>query len=220
MEARYRRAFPDWQVVYGGCGDGPFNRAEAILDAAALTTADHLVVADADAWCDDIAAAVAEVDAHGWAVPHARVHRLSPQSTERVLAGEEWSPGAMPLSSDNRHDSRPHAVSPTGLIFAIHRDVLESVPPDRRFVGWGQEDEAWRAALECLVGLGWRGGGDALHLWHPPQPRRTRLVGSREGERLRNRYRRAVRQPDRMRALIEEGRTWTSPASSTSPAPS
>lgn len=165
-----------------------------------------VVVADGDAWCDGLADAVEAAREAGWAVPHARVHRLSPESTERVLGGEEWTPGSMPLSRDNGHDRKPHKASPTGLIVAMRRDVLDAVPPDRRFVGWGQEDEAWSEALRCLVGPGWAGKAHAVHLWHPPQERQTRTVGNAEGRRLRERYRAAAKNRTAMLELIEEGR--------------
>lgn len=165
-----------------------------------------VVIADADAWCEGLPDALQGATEAGWAVPHARVHRLSQQSTERVLGGEEWTPGAMPLSTDNSHDRRPHRASPTGLIVAMRSDILDAVPPDRRFVGWGQEDEAWRLALETLVGPAWRGTAQAMHLWHPPQSRQSRTSGNTAGVKLKRRYQRAARDPAAMLELIEEGR--------------
>jgi hypothetical protein len=202
-----------WPVVLGSCDpDLPFNRAEAILDAASNTTAERFVVADGDVWAEAIADAVVTVDQHGWCIPHKYLRRLSPESTARVLDGAEW--WRLPLSQDNARDRRPTPASPTGAIFVIRRDVLFDVPPDVRFVGWGQEDEAWALALNALHGPGRRGRGEAVHLWHPPQERKSRSVGNDAGEALKRRYLAVRRDPAGMRALVEEGRAlWTSTVS-------
>lgn len=201
---RYATEFPDWEVVYGQ-GDTPdgYSRSRAILDAARMASGDVLLVADGDVWCDSLNAVQAAREA-GWAVPHKLIHRLSPESTEQVLGGADWR--GLPLSTDNRQDSRPYKGNETGTLVAIRADVLADVPPDRRFVGWGQEDVAWAEALRCLVGAPWRGGADLVHLWHPPQPRLSRVTGSRTGQELAARYRRARRDPRLMRQLIEEAR--------------
>ena len=206
VTARYRAEHPNWEIVCGN-GDTPdgYSRSRAILDGARWATGDTLVIADADVWCDP-AEAVAHAAACGWAVPHTLIHRLSETSTRRFLAGEDWR--KLPLSTDNRQDEAPYVGNPTGTLLAIRRDALETAPPDPRFVGWGQEDVAWGLALRTLVGEPWRGRDDLVHLWHPPQPRLSRVVGSAEGEALANRYRFAARSAETMRELIEEV-TWT-----------
>lgn len=212
VTARYERL--GWNVQLGSCNpDLPFNRAEAILDAADRTTGDVLVIADGDVWAETIADAAATATDHGWVVPHKMLRRLSPESTTRALGGEAW--WTLPLSKDNPRDRRPYPASPTGAIVVLARDVIDEVPPDVRFVGWGQEDEAWADALTTLTGPGRRGRGDAVHLWHPPQERKNRTIGSDAGRELRDRYRKARKDPAVMRALVEEGRTWTSTDSST-----
>lgn len=197
-QTRYDAAY---EVVEGRCSDGPYNRSEAILNAAMRSSGDVLVIADADVWCDptDAVEAVAE---HGWAVPHNLIHRLSPESTERVLAGEDWH--GLPLSQDNPQDRRPYRGNPTGTLVVMRRDVLFDVPPDPRFVGWGQEDVAWSLALHTLIGKPWRGSADLVHLWHPAQPRKTRVVGNLDSLALYRRYQKAKGRPKAMRALLDE----------------
>lgn len=220
VAARYRQHFPDWELVTGVHPDGPFSRTQAILDGAAKATGDLLVIADADVWCEDIKASLSPACDFGWAVPHTLIHRLSPEGTEAVYRGGYWR--VQPLSADNNQDQRPYKGNETGTLVVVRRDALEQAPPDPRFVGWGQEDQAWGLALRCIVGPPWRGDADLVHLWHPPQPRMNRIIGSPEGKALLARYRSARRRPDRMRALIEEGRRWHAPSSagssSTTPA--
>lgn len=203
VRARYTAAHPSWEVVTGTCADGPFNRSEAILDGASRASGDVLVVADSDVWCDP-SSAVDRVTEHGWAIPHLLIYRLSEAATNRVLLGSDWR--GQSLSDDNPQDRRPYKGHPAGTLVVLRADVLADVPPDRRFIGWGQEDDAWAAALNTLVGRPWRGADDLVHLWHPPQERMTRIVGNTTSARLGHRYARARRNPAAMRALLEEAR--------------
>lgn len=202
--AKYAAVHPTWEVVTGSSSSELFSRSQAILDAASRATGDVLVVADADVWCDP-AAAVAAVAGPGWAIPHTLIRRLSPQSTEAVFAGAEHLTG-LPLSTDNGQDSKPYKGHATGTLVVFTRDVLDQVPPDPRFVGWGREDDAWATALRTLVGSPVRYGADLVHLWHPPQERLSRTKASDENEALFRRYRAARARPARMAALIEEAR--------------
>ena len=204
VQARYAEHHTEWEIVEGNCADGPFNRSEAILDAASRASGDVFVVADSDVWCDP-QPAIDNLD--GWAIPHTLIHRLSEDSTRQVLAGSDWR--GLPLSTDNRQDSRPYRGHETGTLVVLERDLLLDVPPDVRFVGWGQEDDAWSLALRALAGTPWRGTDDIVHLWHPAQPRLTRRVGTEAGEALFKRYSAARRDPARMRSLIEEARCLT-----------
>lgn len=201
VRGRYDDAHPDWEIVQGESPAGPFNRSAAILDGARRSAGDVIVVADGDVWCDP-QPAIEHLTT--WSIPHLMLHRLSMESTARVLAGGDWR--GLPLSTDNRQDSRPYKGFETGTLVVLRREVLVDVPPDRRFVGWGQEDQAWSAALRTLVGPPWRGHDDLVHLWHPPQPRRSRVVGNSESQALLRRYRNARRSPDAMRALVEEAK--------------
>lgn len=204
VQQRYADEFPEWQIVTGE-GDTPdgYSRSRAILDAASRASGDVYVIADADVWCHPGLAVLAAIDT-GWSIPHTLVHRLSPDSTEQVLAGADWD--GLPLSTDNAQDSRPYKGNETGTLLVIRADTLRLVPPDARFVGWGQEDSAWSIALRTLVGPPWRGTDDLVHLWHPAQPRQTRVTGSAAGKALLRCYQKARRNPAAMRSLIEEAR--------------
>lgn len=195
-------AFP-WEQVIGECEPGPYNRSAAIIDGVLKTDATTLVISDADVWCDGTERAVQHVEEHGgWVVPHRLIWRLSRESTAEVLAGYSWK--NRPLSQDNEQDKRPYVGNECGTLLVIHREVLLSAPPDVRFVGWGQEDLAWAYALRALCGRSRRYPNDLVHLWHPPQERLDRKVGSRTSELLLDRYRKVRTKPHLMRELVAE----------------
>lgn len=206
-----RARYDGLEIVTGDSPPGPYNRSAAIVNGARRASGDVLLIADADVFlAGELDQVVAEATRAGWAVPHLLLHRLSPESTDRVLAGADWR--GLPLSTDNAQDRRPYKGNETGTMVAVRRDVLLEVPPDVRFVGWGSEDQAWAMALHSIVGAPWRGGDDLVHLWHPPQPRMTRVVGTEENRRLLNRYRRARQSVAAMRSLVDEVEVsaWTS----------
>ena len=186
-------------VVLGSV-DGDWCKAEAVAAGVRqVPDTDVLVVHDADVWCDGLDAAVDAVASGvaAWAVPHRRVCRLDEVSTAAVLAGG-------PLAGT--FAQRPYLGHAGGGIVVLRRDVWESCPLDPRFVGWGQEDDSWALALRCLHGEPWRGTDDLWHLWHPPQPRASRVRGSDESWSLHRRYVRARRDRELMVALVGEAR--------------
>lgn len=129
-------------------------------------------------------------------MPHGFVHRLDPEGTEAVLAGERWE--GQPLAR------APYFGRFGGGVVVLPRQTALDVPMDPRFIGWGQEDEAWAIALTQMVGPCARGNATLVHLWHPPQKRATEKKGSAEGRALWWRYSRARGKPDTMRRLIGE----------------
>jgi hypothetical protein len=208
VRSRWAAEWPGWEIIEGTSPPGPYSRTGGILDAASRTDADLLIVTDADVWVDPTDAVLA-AQSHGWAIPHRLIHRLSAESTSAVLdTAADWR--SLPLSRDNHQDSRPYVGHETGTWVVLRRDVFRAAPPDPRFVGWGQEDDAWALALRCLVGRPWRGNLDLVHLWHPPQARVSRVLGNPANAALLRRYRAASRDADLMRDLIEEGRSCLS----------
>lgn len=211
---QWSRRHPLWRISFGESPEGPFNRSAAIVDGFGKTTAEITVVTDGDVWCEGVQEAVEHAHEFGWAVPHANIHRLSADSTRNMLTpGFDWRVWkTLPLSGDNARDKRPYRGNECGTLVMLRNDVLLDVPPDVRFVGWGQEDEAWAFALRTLVGPPWRGDADLVHLWHPPQPRQDRRVGSPAGAKLLHRYRQAQGQKRKMRTLIDESKELWTPA--------
>lgn len=197
-------------VRVGRYPPGELRKAAAVADGLA-GVAGLVVIADADVWCDGIPAAVDAVRAGAaWAVPHRLVHRLTADATDAVLAGGDL---------EGPTTERPYRGQAGGGIVVTTTDLLDAVPLDPRFEGWGQEDEAWEAALLATAGRPWRGDAPLWHLWHPPQPRMTRHTGSKSSRALWKRYRQALRHAQRgapgpMERLLEEARRWQPSSSS------
>ena len=200
VTARYAQEYPGWQVAVGEHNGGPWCKAAAVDAALAQTQAEILIVADADCWVDGLAEAVAAVStAAPWAVPHRGVRRLTVESTARYMAGEPWEMLEL--------DERAYLGVEGGGVTVLHRNVYEMVPLDPRFLNWGSEDESWGWAMRCLVGHPVRLKYPLIHLWHPPQERARRHMGSLQNWDLRKRYARARDREHVMRHLIEEAKS-------------
>jgi hypothetical protein len=155
-----------------------------------------VIVADADVWTDGLSDAVRAVsEGASWARPFSFIHRLTREGTAAVLRGERWRD--QPLEECHR------GVLGGGMVVA-RRETLLRIPMDPRFVGWGQEDEAFGAALRTLAGRPWHGRSALVHLWHPPQRRQSRRKGSDAGWELYVRYMEGRRDPVAMRRLLKE----------------
>jgi hypothetical protein len=198
-----RWASTEHDIVVCEAPSGPWCKAAAVMPCVA--TADEVVVvADADCWSDGIPKAIAAAEAGAaWAVPHRRVHRLTEKATEYLLGGYKV-PHSLEVEGDEVNGPGPYNGFVGGGIFVVRRDVLLDVPLDPRFLGWGGEDASWRDAMLTLIGEPHRERDPLFHLWHPPQPRRSRKVGSAANQALRTRYVRAVQYPRRMHTLVAE----------------
>lgn len=142
--------------------EGPWRKGVAIADGVRRSSTELVIVADADVWSDGVDEALEIAAAHGWAMPHVWVERLTPASTALALDG-------MDLATAARHSlERRYEQTAAGGMVVLRRDVALAVPVDPRFEGWGHEDEAWRYALEVLVGPRERVRSTLYHLWHPP----------------------------------------------------
>lgn len=201
---RWVRGEHHWPVTVAHGGE-PWVKAAAIGPAIERSSADVLVIADADCWTDGLEAAVRAVElGASWAKPHGTVYRLTAKSSRAFMAGEPWT----------ELDQQPYRGVAGGGFVVARRETLLEIPMDPRFVGWGQEDIAWAMALHCLAGPAWLGDADLIHLWHPPQPRLSRMWGSTDSKRLLKRYSAAKNDPVRMRSLIEEIHAYESSESS------
>lgn len=197
IRARWAAEHPDWPVIVGQCRAVAWIKGEAVVDAFKRARGGLAIVADADVWCGEgIVDAVERVAAGApWAIPHRYVRRLDESASAAVLAG---APLTFELAT-----RRVHQGFPGGGMVVLPRATLAAVPMDRRFAGWGQEDESWALALTTLVGPAWRGSADLYHLWHgEAAPRWSHHFGSKAGRALWMRYLAASRHPDLMRELL------------------
>lgn len=193
IRSRYAEHHPDWEIVTGTC-DGPWIKAHAVADALTKTDAETLLIADADVWCDGLERAVDALTDWPWAIPHHTLYRLTEAATAAVLAGGDLG-GAT--------TQNPYKGYPGGGFMALRRDLYMEAPLDPRFVGWGQEDSAWHLSLRRIGGAGFRGKADLWHLFHAPQPRMSRQIGSEASAALLHRYQQAD-TPEKMTALLAE----------------
>lgn len=186
-----------YDPILGEHTTGPWCKAAAIEAGLAQTNADVLVLADADVWTAGVHEAIRQVrEGAPWAVPHGLVYRLTEDATTQVLHGARPHPH-MPLT---------HPVYTGwagGGITVIQRALYTEAPIDRRFVGWGGEDEAAASAWMTLAGGPWRGADPLWHLYHPPQERVSRRWGSENAQHLATRYASAL-TPDQVRSIISE----------------
>lgn len=214
VQAWYQHNYPDWQICIGESAPGEaWCKAEAVREALRQTGADILIIADADCLAPKIGEAVAAVRAgSAWAMPHYTVHRLSASAT-RLVIEDGADPAELPRTT-GYYSQMPYAGYAGGGIAVVSRETYASTPLDPRFIGWGQEDESWAIALKCLHGSPWRPRhGPLWHLWHPPQRRMTRSVGSHASRELYATYKRVVaergmeRNLATARAFIEQALT-------------
>lgn len=202
LEARWRSAFPDAQIVVACDGEGPWRKGTAVRRGLELATGDIVAIVDADVWCERAAQAVELVRVGApWAMPFKRLIRLTEKATYEVLAG-----GDLAEIGKRRRSwaERPYTQHAAGGIVVLRREVALAIPIDPRFAGWGQEDEAWRFALETLAGQRARLEATLFHLWHEPAPRLSRAVGSRANVDLRRRYAEARGRREDMRRILDE----------------
>lgn len=198
LRTLWARHYPDMDVVEGWCHGDVWCKAEAVADALPRARGDILVVADADVWVPGIAEAVRQLEQHSWSVPHWLVYRLTEEASDpNRIEREGWNGPTV---------ERPYVGYEGGGVVALHRWLYLEAPLDPQFRRWGQEDEAWALALRTIGGPPWRGRAPLYHLWHPPQRRMNRAIGSPESKALLDRYRAASRRPLKMSILLEEAR--------------
>lgn len=199
ISQQWKTLAPEYPVILGRAPAEPWCKANAVADALSRSTAEVLVISDADVWTDGAWAAIQRVqEGAPWAIPHGDVHRLTESVTSLVISCN--APPWQGLATAER----PYKGFEGGGIVVLRRNVYEAAPLDHRFRGWGQEDESWALALRTLHGEPWRGDAPLFHLWHPPQSRESRRYGSAAGRALYESYQAANGRPDAMRALLRE----------------
>lgn len=196
-----RLAADGWPVLTGPNVSELWCKSHAVAAAIAPTSGDDVVVIhDADVLLDlgALRGAVAHVEAGGaWAIPHGEVYRLTERATARYYETRDVP--------DHPEMTRwPYVGVEGGGAVVLRRSTYDSIPIDPRFLGWGDEDHCWGWALRTLLGAPWRSPARLVHLWHPHAAPGAQHSPRWESDTIRRRYRVALDDPARMRALLDE----------------
>jgi len=209
VKAWWTETHPTWNLRVGEWPStvGGWRKSMAIVSAGHIPDDDVVIISDADVICEQVDLAVDAINQgrHLWAMPHRTVIRLTETATTSVVDHSWW-----PANVNTQRQLQPFIIKsyagyPGGGLVVLTGKVINRVPMDPRFVGWGQEDHSWALALFALAGAPWRGRGLLWHLWHPPSPRLYPGIGSNGGVQLWHRYRSATNYQS-MKDLVAEAR--------------
>lgn len=164
---RYRALLPDAEMNIGH--SEPFNRGAARNSAVEQSTGDVLLIADADMVLQPAALQLGlQAIARGcaWVVLYqlGRYYNLTELESARIMA---FAPD-LEIREPQDAQRWDHKIDSWAGLLLVPREAFDKVGGyDEHFVGWGYEDNAFRAALDRKVGAHERVDGFALHLWHP-----------------------------------------------------
>ncbi len=203
----YISARTGWNIrVAGSARDeasrSRFNHPKAINAAARSSTADVLVICDADTLpVGHFEDAVARVESMEWAWSLPLWYMKAGETvTAEILAGAD--PAA---TRDEECDWVGDGVSWAGVQIVRRISFLAVGGWDERFVGWGSDDACFGLAMDTIVGEHTRFDGTALHLWHPQGPADSYLHPAWGDQyRLTERYKAAAGDLTAMAAILSE----------------
>lgn len=223
---------PEAEIVLGDAPGEPFSKTCAINAAYRASHGDVLVQLDADCYIDaavilncarEIRKGRDQTPREAvWFVPYRHLYRLTRVSTLYLTGSDPAEPFRFNSPPDDV-DVGPTNGSDFGhwfgaLIQIYPREAFEMVRGmDARFRGWGGEDVAFVLALDTLFGVHRMTSNQVLTLWHSVQSKpgtNPNLLRVWEGQddprknwKTAGAYRKALRNPGAMRALIDQ---WVS----------
>lgn len=211
LRRRYEALFPDWGIRVGTGERKVWRKGAAIDHAIRESTAEVVVISDADCIVprDALQNAVRLVQSGeaAWVMPHGMVYRLSDTTTDHLLTKDP----TITVEAIDLHPSRlhrpPYVGSQGGGVLVVGRaEYLATRGIPKVFVGWGAEDEALAVILDTLLGPHTRFTDIPLvHLWHPHQRSENRQAQVAQSEKNRlifERYLRARGDQAKMWALV------------------
>ena len=203
-KARWQAFFPEAEIIEADSGQEPFSRGESRNRAVSRATNDLLVIADADTIANPpaITTALELAEKGQWVIPYSedRYYNLNAETTHIVIQSfrpQATFPEPMPGCWD-------HKITSWAGMIVLHRNAFDAVGGyDKRFKGWGYEDNDFRLALDAIWSPHVRVDGFVAHLWHPVgesdafgQPH----IGANRA--LHVQYEHSAGNPARMRKLI------------------
>jgi len=209
------------EIIQGHSASRPFNKSEAVNQAAARARGRVFVILDADAYqdaeaiqyCADAIEAAENTGRRRWFMPYDKLYRLSRDATEALLHTDPTDPFSPVSSGDHEPGSDCDYGHQYGALMQVmSRSAFFHVGGmDPRFArGWGGEDVSLLRALDTLWAPHEVAPYDVVHLWHarPGHDWKTRRwVGQSHGSgnfRLAQRYVHATGEPGWMRSLVDE----------------
>lgn len=198
IKNRFHALHPEWEICVGE-SEQPFNRGQAINEAASKAKGEVFYVSDADCFVypeQAIECVRMAQEAPGVVIAATRWLALERAFTWEVRVGHP----------DIRFASEPPAwCDVNGTVsgcLAVSRESFEAVKGfPSEFAGWGNEDNAFWYKQETLIAQGRRLPGEMFHLWHP-SARDPESVEYQLNELRCNEYGAACGNPEKMRELI------------------
>lgn len=200
----YKSAMPNVELCIGVSNGDAFNRSQGMNTAAQKATRDIFVIADGDIIFNPIVIidAIKLLKDNAWVIPfhHHKIINLSPQNTEKVLKSKpKW-----PLRVEVRDFTiEKRDMNFAGKLNVITRSNFTRVGGfDKRFVGYGWEDNAFQDAVSTICGPHKRLDRELFHLWHSPVKSKGNPYWEKNKE-LGMLYRSARGNKNAMEKLIE-----------------
>lgn len=201
----YENVMPEVEMCICESQSEPFNRSQAINNAAKEATRNVFVIADADVIYNPkmVVQAIQLLEKHAWIIPFSKFLDVSKSSTEKLLMSSPQWPLLMEMDYEDRYKNKNYK-SISSLV-VVTRDNFNMVGGfDERFEGWGREDNAFRDAMNTICGPYKRIKNQFLyHLWHP----RTKSQGNpnfKKNHRLYKQYSKRRGMVKEMKELIKE----------------
>lgn len=186
--------------IEGHQTEGPFNRSRAINLAAHCSSAEYVVIVDADAVpnsFDQVTAAVRLAALESKLVrAYSQYNALDKPGTQKILNGYRGS-----WEKFIRWSNPDHLSS----CIVVPRKLFDRLGGfDERFVGWGFEDRAFFEAADVIAGGTLRTSGNVWHLWHPRSTEKDPSTPEyRANQGLSQQYR-AARDVDAVLEIISQ----------------
>lgn len=205
--SRYKYLFPEGQIELCDNGSERFSRGGSRNAGVSFAERDFILLADADTvpyleWI--YAGAKLLEEGVSWVLPYGSdgYFNVNRESTEHVLneldPKDDFDPKNMGFDYQ--------LLSWAGQILTT-KDAFEAAGGyDERFTGWGYEDNAFKEAMDTLVGQHGRvAQGHTAHLWHPAPVTQTwqqpDIITNRQ---LYGRYKSRSGNPELMKELVKD----------------
>ena len=209
IKERYELGLPSFNIELVLCdsGDQPFSRGDSRNHGVEHASNELILLGDADTipfdnWLFD-GVRLLQVGAP-WVIPYGRsgYYNINKEDSQWVLQQDPKSVEIFPNELGFEH----RLLSWAGQILLSKESFMAVGGYDTRFTGWGYEDNAFKDALDVIVGEHERvEDGVTGHIWHPAPVESTWAQPFiRENRQLYERYQNA-KSVKEMKEVLELG---------------